>query len=193
MLDELATKRSRKPPETVAPASESELLQSSAGEIKPCEHNARVLIGTSPQYAELHFDEFLSRLRIGARDWTDADDLDLLCWLQSAHGVPRFVRAQARNGALAVAYSRRRDSLREFVERLSAWDGTPRIEHAFEDAWGAPDDMLTRAASRNFFVALIARAVHPGAKVEHCGRSRVRKAHSSHLRCVHSDSTSTPK
>ena len=94
VLDELATKRSRKPPETVAPASESELLQSSAGEIKPCEHNARVLIGTSPQYAELHFDEFLSRLRIGARDWTDADDLDLLCWLQSAHGVPRFVRAR---------------------------------------------------------------------------------------------------
>ena len=26
--------------------------------------------------------------------------------------------------------------------------------------------MLTRAASRNFFVALIARAVHPGAKVD---------------------------
>lgn len=143
-----------------------ELLRSEAGDIRPCEHNARVLIGDAPQYAELHFDEFLSRLRIAGRDWIDADELELLCWLQRAHGVSRFTLGQARSGARAVAYLRRRDSLREFVESLPTWDGIARIDHAFADAWGAPDDRLTRIAARNFFVAMIARALQPGAKVD---------------------------
>jgi Virulence-associated protein E len=141
-------------------------LLKDANGIVPCEHNAYVLIDTAPQYAGLFFDEFLTRLRIGERDWHDADDLECLRWLQSAHQVPRFSLAQARNGARSVAYSRRRDSLREFVERLPPWDGAPRIELALCDAWGAPDDALTRAGSRNFFLAMIARALQPGAKVD---------------------------
>ena len=142
------------------------LLKTETGTIKACEHNARVLIAGATQYADLHFDEFLSRLRLATRDWTDADDLDVVCWLQAAHGVARFTLGQARNGARNVAYSRRRDSLREFVESLPGWDGIARIDAAFCDTWGAPDDALTRAASRNFFVAMIARALHPGSKVD---------------------------
>jgi len=141
------------------------LLKNDKGKIVPCEHNAYALLGTSPQFAGLHFDEFLARPRLGNRDWIDADDLECLRWLQSSH-APRFTLAHARNGARSLAYSRRRDSLRAFIESLPAWDGTPRVEHAFSDAWGAPDDMLTRTASRNFFVAMIARALKPGAQVD---------------------------
>jgi predicted P-loop ATPase len=86
--------------------------------------------------------------------------------LQSTNGVPGFTLNQARNGARAVAYSRRRDSLQEFVESLPSWDRVERINAAFTDAWGAADDVLIRAASRNFFVALMARAHQPGAKVD---------------------------
>ena len=142
------------------------LVRGDRGQIKPCEHNARELLGAAPQFANLHFDDFLSRLRMSARDWTDADDLAALCWLQQNHGVAGFTLGQARNGVRVVAYSRRRDSLRDFVLGLPAWDATPRIESAFADVWGASDDALTRAASRNFFVALIARALQPGAQVD---------------------------
>src|SRR5262249_39347142 len=120
----------------------------------------------APQFSELHYDDFLSRQRISDRDWVDADDLELLLWLQSAHRVPTFTLGQARNAARAVAYTRRRDSLKAFISKLPSWDGVPRIELAFVDAWGAPDDALTRAASRNFFVAMIARADKPGTKVD---------------------------
>lgn len=147
-------------------ASSPELIVSDKGVIKPCEHNAKVLIAGAPQYAGLHFDDFLSRMRIGARDWSDADDLEALCWLQSAHGVYSFTLGQTRNAARATAYSSRVDSLREFVMSLPAWDGTPRIALAFADAWGAPDCALTRAASTNLFIALIARALNPGAQVD---------------------------
>jgi predicted P-loop ATPase len=159
----VAASRSPLDPE---PDDDGGLLRSKDGDIKPCEHNARLLISTATQYADLHFDEFLSRLRIVARDWTDADDVELLCWLQSTHVVSRFTIGQARNAIRAVAYSRRRDSLREFVESLPAWDEIHRIEHAFVDAWGAVDVPLVQAASRNFFIALIARALLPGAKVD---------------------------
>jgi hypothetical protein len=143
-----------------------ELIKSDKGVIRPCEHNARVLIGRAKKYDKLYYDEFLARPRIDGRDWTDADDLVLLCWLQSTHKVAGFNLGQARNGARAVAYARRRDSLREFLDDLPEWDGIDRIEAAFGDVWGAPDSALIRAASQNFFVALVARALHPGAQVD---------------------------
>jgi hypothetical protein len=142
------------------------LLTNDKGVILACEHNAFVLLEASTLYTGLHFDEFLSRLRFDERDWTDADDLDALRWLQSKHGVARFTLGHTRHAAQSLAYSRRHDSLREFVENLPTWDGTPRIEQAFADAWGAPDTELIRAASSNFFVALIARALQPGAQVD---------------------------
>lgn len=144
----------------------SALLLSDKGAIQPCLHNACVLIADATEFANLHFDEFLSRLRMGERDWTDADDLELLRWLQSAHGVSRFTLGHARDAARSVAYSRKRDSLRVFVENLPEWDGTLRIDNAFAKAWGAPASPLSAAASRNFFIALIARAMQPGAQVD---------------------------
>ena len=150
----------------LADSDANALLDDGRGKLKACEHNARVLIGQAPQYAGLHYDEFLARQRIDGRDWSDADDLELLCWLQAAHATPTFNLGHARNGARAVAFSLRRDSLREFVDGLPAWDGTPRISAAFVDAWGAAPGALTEAASRNFFLAQIARALRPGAQVD---------------------------
>ncbi len=141
------------------------LRKSDKGAILACEHNAFVLIAAAAAYAGLHFDDFLARQRLGERDWTDADDLDCLRWLQREHNT-RFNPSHARNAARSVGSSRRRDSLREFVERLPKWDGTPRIEATFTDAWGAPENELMRATGRNFFVALIARALNPGAQVD---------------------------
>lgn len=142
------------------------LIRSSSGLIRPCEFNARALIAAAPKYDKLHFDDFLYRTRIDERDWIDADDRDALCWLQSAYKVAGFTLAQTRNGVLALAHARRRDSLRDYVLTLPAWDNIPRIEMAFIDAWGAADTAITRAAANNFFVALIARALEPGAQVD---------------------------
>jgi putative DNA primase/helicase len=142
------------------------LLKNEKGVIQPCEHNAFALLAAAAEFADLAFDEFLSRMRIGARDWTDGDDLEAVRWLQCTHGVPKFTLGHARNAARSLAYTRRRDSLREFVQALPAWDGVPRIASAFTDAWGAPASDLIGAASTNFFVALIARALRPGAQVD---------------------------
>lgn len=148
------------------PVSPGKLIRNDKGAIRACEHNASILIGEAPRFRELYFDEFLSRQRLAQRDWMDSDDLELLLWLQGAHSVPGFNLSHARNGARAVAYARRRDSLRLFIETLPKWDGTPRIEMAFIDAWGAADTPLMRSASLNFFIALVARAQRPGSQVD---------------------------
>jgi len=156
------------PPPLGLPAPD--LILDAKGGIKPCEHNARQLMAAAAQYNELHFDDFLYRPRIGegttARDWSDHDERDALIWLQSAHRVAGFTLNQVRTAASKLAYDRRIDSLNEFVMGVPAWDGVARIELAFIEAWGAADTELTRAASRNFFLALHARAVNPGAQVD---------------------------
>lgn len=147
-------------------SAESDLIRSEKGAIIPCEHNAVVLIERAPQWNRLHFDEFLARQRLDGRDWSDGDDLELLRWLQITHRVPKFALAHARNAGRLVANRRRCDSLIAFMDALPAWDGIERCALAFADAWGAEDTPLTRAASRNFFIALVARARRPGAQVD---------------------------
>lgn len=159
----------RPAPDPALPAdliTDRSLLRSAKGDVRACEFNARILMAASAQFNDLHFDEFLCRVRLGDRDWSDGDDRDALIWLQGTHRVPSFTLGQVRNAILALAYERRRDSLREFVAGLPEWDGAPRIPYAFRDAWGAPDDEMTRMASTNLFVAMIARAERPGAQVD---------------------------
>jgi putative DNA primase/helicase len=142
------------------------LITGQQGQVKPCEYNARQLIGAEPRFAGLHFDEFLYRVRFDQHDWTDFNDREVLLWLQATHRVPGFTLGQVRNAIMALAYERKRDSLLDFVNALPTWDRTPRIELAFHEAWGAPDNAVMRAASKNFFIALHARAVRPGAQVD---------------------------
>jgi len=142
------------------------LLLARTGEVKACEHNAKTLIAGAKPYDDLFFDDFLCRVRLAERDWSDHDDRDALCWLQSSNRVAGFTLGQTRTAVLALAYARRRDSLLEFVMGVPEWDGTPRIEFAFIEAWGAPDTALNRAASRNLFIAMHARAVKPGSQVD---------------------------
>lgn len=147
-------------------ANELKLICGDKGQIKACEYNVKQLLGADAKYNPLHFDDFLYRPRFGDRDWTDGDDLAALCALQAEHRVPAFTLRQVRNAVMVLARERARDSLRDFVASLPPWDNTPRIELAFCEAWGAHDTPLTRAASRNLFVAMIARAVKPGAQVD---------------------------
>ncbi len=143
-----------------------ELIVGEKGQIKPCEHNALQLISTDKQFNDLHFDDFLNRIQFEGRDWTDNDDRQTLCWIQQAHSAPGFTLGQIRNAVALTAHHRKRDSLRDFILGLPNWDGIPRIEYAFHEAWGCADTPLVRAASRNLFIALVARAEVPGSQVD---------------------------
>lgn len=151
--------------ETTPPTTN--LITSKSGDVRACEYNASMLIACEAKYDGLHFDEFLSRLRIDDRDWRGEDDLDALLWLQRTHDIPTLKLVQVSNAVRALGFVRKKDSLLNFVEELPPWDGVPRIDNALRDAWGAPEDATTRAASANLLKSMIARAVSPGVKADH--------------------------
>ena len=54
----------------------------------------------------------------------------------------------------------------DYLESL-AWDGKPRLDTVFIDWMGARDSRFTRAATRKFFCAAVARVFDPGVKFDH--------------------------
>jgi hypothetical protein len=142
------------------------LIVSDKGVIRPCERNAYLLLSGEPRFGSLHYDEFLQRPRFEGRDWSDTDEVGAVQWLQGEFQVPGFKIEHVRHAARLLAHERRRDSLVHFIRTLPEWDGTERIDVALMDAFGAPASPVTRAASRNLFVAMIARGLNPGCQVD---------------------------
>jgi hypothetical protein len=141
------------------------LLIDQKGSITACEHNALMLMRKSPKFESIFFDTFLHRIRFEGRDLTDSDLIDAQIWLQSQHRQPRFARSHASAALTMLANSRKRDSLIEYMESLK-YSGLTSIDEAFIKGWGCDDTLLNRKASRNFFIALAARAYEPGAQVD---------------------------
>ena len=114
-----------KPGELARLAADDEhaLLDDGRGKLKACEHNARVLIGSRRSTRGCTLTT--SSRACGSTDAIGPTPTTSSAALASVeHDAPTFTLGHARNAARLVAYSRRRDSLREFVDGLPAWDGS---------------------------------------------------------------------
>lgn len=113
------------------------------------------------------FDDFLCRPMTGnpAREWADADDLELNIRLQTKRGFSRIGLQTVRNAALTVAFRNRGNCLISYLNS-GKWDGEPRIEHFFQDHFGARGNAYSRRASQNFWLSIVARAYRPGCQVD---------------------------
>lgn len=120
----------------------------------------------------LWYDEFLDRILIAnspVREWTDRDDSRAALYMQQEVGMQSITSGLISEAVGIVAEERTRHCVRDWLETLK-WDGIDRIDNAFEDHWGAdiriqPFDHV-RAASRNFFIGLVARVFKPGCKLD---------------------------
>lgn len=120
------------------------------------------------------FDEFLQRLMTYGvversprmREWSDQDDITLTLYMQRALGLAKIGTQTVNHAVVAMAHRYRRNSVREWLEALPEWDGVERCPAFFVDVFGAKDSNYTRSAARNFWIALIARAMDPGCKVD---------------------------
>lgn len=137
--------------------------------------NAVRVLEHDPLWDSTHlwFDEFAGRvmcMQSDTREWRDDDDVALTVYMQDTTGMPRIHKALVRDAVDLVARRRGRHAVREYLATLT-WDGIERIELAFEDHWGIesgdaqPADYI-RAASRNFFIGLVARVLRPGCKLD---------------------------
>lgn len=118
----------------------------------------------------LYFDEFGGRViyvNSDPREWRDDDDVALTVYMQDMTGMTKIQKHLVADAVDLVARRRSRHPVREYLCSLH-WDGIERIAHAFEDYWGADTQpcLYVRAASRNFFIGLVARILRPGCKLD---------------------------
>lgn len=105
------------------------------------------------------------RGRFERRPWSDADDTELLLWLQE-NGIPVRAVGTVADTARMVARRHSFDPLADWLNSLK-WDGSPRLEAWLTTYMDAQPTKLNRAIARAFLISAVARALRPGCQVDH--------------------------
>jgi putative DNA primase/helicase len=165
-LDELAARRWL-----------SVLQRSKAGEVKGNLANVITALESGPELAGIvAFDSFTRRVLLvsrppwGARSfsrrpWRDADDSELMNWLQQ-NGVPVVASVTVADAIRMVAERHQFDALGQFLRGLS-WDGSPRLDGWLSQYLGAEASRLTAAMGRAWLISAVARGLEPGCQADH--------------------------
>lgn len=131
-------------------------------------NNAVTLIESDPDLAGLvWYDEFLGKLITGnpSREWRDTDDLDVTLHIQRRCGVDKMTRDVVSQAVVLTARHNKRNCVTEWLDSLE-WDKTERIADSFTDYFSAKNTLYTRAAAKNFWLSLVARAYRPGCQAD---------------------------
>lgn len=100
-----------------------------------------------------------------ARKWNNYDDVNILCYLQQNWRITNLKSYTTKEGIQVVASRDRRNELKDWILSLE-WDGTDRISEFLINTYGCEDTEYTRAVSKNWLIALAARAIQPGCKFD---------------------------
>ena len=98
------------------------------------------------------------------RQWTDADDAGLACYLESRFGIEG--REKIKDAFIYMCEQNKFNEVEDYLLSLK-WDGVRRLDTVLIDYLGAEDNKYTRAVARKSFTAAVARALHPGCKYDY--------------------------
>ena len=149
------------------------LRRNKDGVLENCLHNIRLIMENDQYLRSIVFNQLADGMEISgevpwkhpARFWRDADDAQLICYVDASYGT-----FSARNYDIAVqkaADDRSYHPIREYFSRLPEWDGIERIDTMLIDYLGADDNAYIRAVSRKIMCAAVQRVYHPGIKFDH--------------------------
>lgn len=99
------------------------------------------------------------------REWADIDDLNLTAYMQRIIGLSRLSDDVVAKAVAISSHRVKRHAPRDWMTALK-WDGEERIEHFFMVCMGVDDNEYSRAASRNFWIGMVARIFQPGCQVD---------------------------
>ena len=135
-------------------------------------HNILLIMQNDEYMKSIVFNELADGLEIRgkvpwkhpARFWRDADDSQLICYVDANYGT-----FSARNYDIAVQKSaddRSYHPIREYLEDLPEWDGIERVDSLLIDYLGAADNEYVRTVTRKTLCAAVVRINEPGAKFD---------------------------
>jgi len=133
--------------------------------------NVEIVLEKHPRFKDMvWFDEFHQKIFTkwgteNTRPWVDNDDIQLVSLFQRELGLTKFNKYVIADGVRQHAFNRRKNEVTDWLNNLT-WDGLDRIENFFNLCFGSEDNEYTRAASRNWWISIVARALRPGCKVD---------------------------
>jgi predicted P-loop ATPase len=107
--------------------------------------------------------------------WTDIDTNDVqhqaelagICGVSKQTGVTRTPSKDHIDMTVdLIAWQNQYDPVREYLDKLPAWDGTPRVDRFFVDQLRCPDTELNQKAGFVLLGSMIKRALEPGCKCD---------------------------
>lgn len=136
-------------------------------------HNIRLIMVNDPYMKNIVFNQLADGMEIRgevpwqhpARFWRDADDAQLICYVDDHYGT-----FSQRNYDIAVtkaADDRSYHPIKEYFDALPVWDEVPRVDTVLIDYLGAEDNPYVRAVTRKALCAAYMRIYHPGIKFDY--------------------------
>ncbi|OLP64761.1 hypothetical protein BACPU_23510 [Bacillus pumilus] len=95
------------------------------------------------------------------RQWTDADEAQLLVYLGTEYNLTN--KRQIIEVLDLSFYKNSYNPITDYLNNLK-WDGIPRLESLFIDYLGADDNIYVREVTRTTLTACVMRAFEPGSK-----------------------------
>jgi putative DNA primase/helicase len=129
-------------------------------------HSSEYNVGCALQARSfgVYYDEFRRRVcHPDDTEWTDADTRALQAMLQKQVELYEISYRTVQTGLLNYANSRRRNPLTEWLRSIT-WDGKGRLDDLMHRGFGAEYSDYTKAVSRCFGLAMVARVLRPGCK-----------------------------
>ena len=135
-------------------------------------YNIRLIMENDKQLKGIVFNQLADGMEIKgevpwkhpARFWRDADDAQLICYVDAQYGT--FSARNYQIGVQKVSDDRSYHPIKEYFEGLPEWDGVVRAESVLIDYLGAADNEYVRAVTRKTLCAAVDRVFHPGKKFD---------------------------
>lgn len=148
------------------------------GEILMTQPNVEIILRNDPNLkGKIAFNDFSQKIvitndlpwrlcsdRINGTAWSDTDDSALRGYLEKTYGLRNVQITEDALKVVASEYSFH--PIRKYLNGLK-WDGVPRAETLFVDYLGADNDIYTRAVTKKWLAAAVARVMEPGCKFDY--------------------------
>ena len=136
-------------------------------------HNINLILANDEYLKNIVFNQLADGMEIRgevpwrhpARFWRDADDAQLMCYIDANYGS-----FSARNydiGVTKTVDDRSYHPIKEYFTSLPEWDGTERVDTMLIDFFGADDNRYVRAVTRKVLCAAVKRVYAPGIKYDY--------------------------
>ncbi|HRV29787.1 MAG TPA: virulence-associated E family protein, partial [Spirochaetia bacterium] len=149
------------------------LIRDKHGNLINSLHNLGLIMTYDPYMKNIVFNQLADGMEIkgevpwaheGKKFWRDQDDAQLIWYVDQNYGS-----FSQRNYDIAVTKcvdDRSYHPIKEYLETLPEWDGTPRVDTLLIDYLGAEDNDYVRAVTRKELCAAVTRVYHPGTKFD---------------------------